>query len=250
LKIPRAELFWYLLLILLTFTLTSISVITFNRPNFTDPFNPEFQPPKLPNINVGPQRNPDLSWLSSLFYIVVIGAILFSIYFIYTQIKLYNDGRARPESNRRDLNVKEARLHLEDARTRAYEIIEQGLLTGNYTEAYINAYIALDESLDNFREFKRPKHFTPKEYAFTVQAPVFSPSVFRFVSSYYDIRYGMSEATKAQLLEFKQSLDYLFIEDVPESIAAEWRAAFQSYLTSAEQLSFRGYIDRSQEVYK
>ena len=51
----------------------------------------------------------------------------------------------------RSEKVHTSRRKLEDARIAAYRLIDEGLDTGQFTQAYIAAYIALDEGLENYR---------------------------------------------------------------------------------------------------
>jgi hypothetical protein len=122
----------------------------------------------------------------------------------------------------------EIRRNLEDARIAAYRIIEEGLQNGTYTESFVEAYIALDLALDDFRDIKRPKHITPKEYAFSVSTPVFRPSVFRFVSRFYELRYGGRHANEEDLLAFREQLNFLFIDEVTPTVLDTWQTEYET----------------------
>ena len=91
----------------------------------------------------------------------------------------------------------------------------------------------------------RPKHVTPKEYAFSVSLPVFRAGVFRIVSTYYDIRHGSKEATKGDLYSFRQQLDYLFVDDIPEDTREEWEMEFKHSTSNDYDFKIPRYTDHT-----
>lgn len=102
---------------------------------------------------------------------------------------------------------------LKFSRDQARDILINARKSGDYTLAVIEAYQALDSALDNFREVARPKHWTPKEYAFSVRDPVFPPSVYRIISIFYEVRYGLNQATRENVETFLVYLDRLLVKE-------------------------------------
>jgi hypothetical protein len=228
LKISQIEIFSYILSVLLLFLVLIANVLLFKRVNTRKPTRANL--PDVPELTVDPQPvepsgNPLVGILDFLQIVVLIGLGILIILFLYRAAGWYRYNSFRFSRNKEKV-IQEQIKKIKDARTRAYEIIEKGLKSGNYTSAFIEAYHALDESLDYFREIRRPKYWTPKEYAYSVSEPVFQASVYRFVDTFYRLRYGMQSAERDDLLNFRLELDYLFVDDVPDDVKQSWITQF------------------------
>jgi len=239
------EILAYILVAIITFVAASIGVLFYKTPNFRDPLNPDL--PKVPEPTGGlqPSTSSNFGFYRIILYaLLVIGGIIL-LYFLVQSLNYTLTNLKQRKSTQRSSTAVAQRRKLEDARSKAYEIIAEGLATGKYTRAYIEAYIALDRGLENFREISRPKHVTPKEYAFSVSPPVFQAGVFRTVSVYYDLRFGHHNASQDQLLGFRQQLDYLFLEDVPPSIKEDWSHIFETAIKKDYEFKIPRIIDQT-----
>ena len=151
------------------------------RPNLSYPdARPQFEPPEFYiDINFS-----GLEYIQIIFYIIT-AVIVFIL--VYQLMKFGSDiigKRKRMVKDEKVISEKEAEKRLKDARTRAYVILNNCLISKDFTGGYIEAYQILDEDLDFFRDIARPKYYTPKEYAFSVKKPVFKPAVYQFVKMY------------------------------------------------------------------
>jgi len=208
---------------LIFFGVIAIPIFLYPEPNLAPPdVNPPLEMQDVEEeeeIQVEPQNenggsrpdppsNPQLPNLIPLFVgialiVVVIGLI--------TLVK-----RKGVSTGLRNLNeIEKTKVSkLKFSRDQARQILINAKETGNYTDGIINAYLSLDSALDNFREVARPKHWTPKEYAFTVREPVFQPSVYKIIEIFYSIRYGLNKGTSEQIDTFLQYLDKMLIEEL------------------------------------
>lgn len=220
------ELLIYISLTILVYLgVASYILLTF-RPNFAIP--QRAQSVEEPEPIDPPQA--DLSWLSGFIQLLLIVLLVVALYFIFSFIQGRTNwgsfGRMKSEAKSKAKDVQ----RVKDARIEAFQFIEKGLQTQEYRNYYLLAYLALDEALNSFREISRPKHWTPKEYAYRVNEPIFQPSVFAFVSRFYDYRYGGYSATQEDLLNFQRELHHLFVNEVPEDEAKVMIDAYQKEL--------------------
>ncbi len=147
-------------------------------------------------------------------YILVFIMTILVIYVLHRLIKSYRRSASDPKVK---TDKRERVENLKFSREKAREILINSKATGEYTSGVILAYQELDSALDNFREAKRPKHWTPKEYAFSVKEPLFKPNVYRIVNVFYKTRYAEISSTLSDVDEFLQALDMLFVsENSPE----------------------------------
>ena len=197
------------------FILISLPALFISQPRMSEP-KPD---PDLnisdPNIDIAPKEF-NTSSINTIVTIFKIVGVLFLLFLLFKLIPLINsDTGSNKKKDKRILKEKEKIDKLKDARTEAYKILREGLISGNYTKAFVKAYQTLDKDLQDFRDMYRPPFWTPKEYAYAVREPVFRPSVFKFVAIFYDLRYGSFDAKRSDLELFILMLDYLFIKDVP-----------------------------------
>ena len=229
----------YLIIGLLSFVLISISAIHYSSspdytiPGVTQPSGFQFPQlnfnlcpifPFLPfcgsterEQNTPPTTSPTLSSSSiSLvsFAIVLLFAILTIVMIFFVVRILRRKLRSSTLIKGGTKNVEEKVQSLKFSRSRAESLLKLALETGEYTTGIINAYIALDEALDNFREIARPKHWTPKEYAMSVKQPVFRPTVYKIVEKFYEIRYGLRLAEEHEVKLFLELLNKLFDSEI------------------------------------
>lgn len=214
-RINTTELLVYLFISILFFTLVSGPAFFYPKPDLTPPpSNNPSQVTNTPSISYNPgngsQSLGSFNFYILLFVLGIIALIVFIIQFgnYYT--------KTRNSRERKILEDSEKVSKLKFSRNEALKILENALITGNYTQGVIDAYLALDKALDNFREISRPKDWTPKEYAFTVREPIFRPSVFHIVDIFYYTRYAMKEANKEHITQFIFYLNRLFTNEVDE----------------------------------
>lgn len=206
----------YLTIAFVIYVLVSLPALFITQPRMVEPEPDPINEPFNPDIDVEPREfNPQsFSQVVTIFKIIGILFLVFLLYKMIPYISNYSGSKREKES--RVLKEKEKIAKLKDARIEAYKILREGLVSQEYTSAFIMAYHTLDNDLQDFREFYRPTFWTPKEYAYAVREPVFRPSVYKFVKIFYDLRYGSIDAKRENLELFILMLDYLFRKDVPQ----------------------------------
>lgn len=209
----------YLSIAFVIYILVSLPALFISQPRMVEPDpDPEFEPF---DIDIEPREfNPQS--ISQIADIIKIIGILFLAFLLYKILPVLSNYRgSKRQKEKRVLKEKEKIAKLKDARTEAYKLLREGLISQEYTTAFIKAYQTLDNDLQDFREFYRPTFWTPKEYSFAVREPIFRPSVYKFVKIFYDLRYGSIEAKEENLEVFILMLDYLFRKDVPQDTLEE-----------------------------
>jgi hypothetical protein len=200
------------------------------RPNLAMPDRAEYpeiqQPPNIP-------PDYDFGFINTLIYVFFIILLGIIIYFVINL--LMRTTILEKLASKKPQTTTEKIQKVKDARAEAYRLINEGLMLSEYKKYYILAYLALDASLESFREISRPKHWTLKEYSYNVKEPIFKPSVYKIVSRYYDYRYGNYDSSKESLELFKQELDYLFTNDVPLNVRKEMEEFYGSQIQKVKE---------------
>ncbi len=180
-------------------------------PKITDPLpTPTPSLPSARNPNVNPPR-ANLGFLQYIVYLIFfLVAVVVTVFIAYTLRKV-RFGKVERVS--KPIRMKEKVKRLKFSRDEAIRILQNSLMTGKYREGIIEAFHVLDEQLDHFRKIARPKHWTPKEYAYGVINPVFKPSIFMIVDIFYKIQYGMANGTEKDVKDTLVALQHLFIDE-------------------------------------
>jgi len=178
-----------------------------------------------------------------LFIIMGIVAVIF-LFLVITRIRGYSTITDREKSDKIKTEA-EGVFKLINSREEAYKILKQSLKTGTYTKSFIEAYQVLDSNLDYFREVARPKHITPREYAFSVREPIFRPSVFKFVKIFYDLRYGSRHAAMEDILSFISALESLFVSEIPFEEINKMNEDFKNEIMRFKEFKIPEYFDPS-----
>lgn len=186
---------------------------------------------------------PDNPLPNTLFYLMGIIGVIF-LFIIITRIRAYSTLSTREKSDKIKTEA-EGVFKLKNARDDAFDILKESLTTGAYTESFIRAYQVLDKNLDYFREVARPKHITPREYAFSVREPIFRPSVFKFVKIFYDLRYGSHHAEKEAIFTFISALEYLFVNEIPIEEISKLDKDFELDMLKFKEFKIPDYFDPS-----
>lgn len=187
-----------------------------------------------------PEENPvpDI-----LFILMIIIGVIFLV-LIIIRIKGYSSLADRSKSDEIKSEA-EGVYKLINSRDEAYRILRKSLETGAFTESFIQAYQVLDQNLDYFREVARPKHITPREYAFSVRKPIFRPSVFNFVKIFYDLRYGSRQASIEDITTFISALEYLFVDEIPIHELNKLMERFEQEMLAYKDFKIPEYFDPS-----
>ncbi len=170
------------------------------------------------NISI-PSRSAGSSAILQILVFVFMGIVIIGVlYALYKVMPESSFIRRIGRSPGRVETMEKKVKSLSDARLRAKDILQKGLETGELTWAVIEAYRVLDKELDAFRAVARPKHWTPKEYAYHVSYPIHQPSIRGIVEIFYRIQYGRQNATKGDVLDFLLLLDAIFTEEITPTL--------------------------------
>ena len=190
--------------------------ILYTRPNtdlpkITDPLptpTPSLPSATAPNVNP-PRAN--LGFIQYILYLIFFLGLITIVVFIAYTLRKVRFGKI--ETVPKTVRMKERVKRLKFSRDEAIRILQNSLATGKYREGIIEAFHVLDGQLDHFRKIARPKHWTPKEYAYGVTKPVFKPSIFIIVDIFYKIQYGMTNGTEKDVRDSLDALKHLFIDE-------------------------------------
>lgn len=252
--ISKNEILAYLGITLLFFLAISIAAFISQDPDLSIPernepvettpttTKPTETTSQGPTRTAGPISPPEPSPLPNILF-VLMGLIgLAFLIFIIASIRRASLFSATVRSEK--IKTEEEGVHkLKNARDEAYLILKKSLEVGNYTESFIKAYQVLDKNLDYFREIARPKHYTPREYSFSVREPIFRPSVYSFVKIFYDLRYGSSHAEMENIHTFITALDNLFASDILEIYREEMWNDFNDELKGYKEFTIPATFD-------
>ncbi len=234
-KITIRELSVYVALVIIIFIYINLPAVKYDYPDLTPPTQQE------PASSTTQQPDQNYNLFGTILQTILFGLIVFVIYIMAKNLGAFNFMSVSRKSREKKLSEKERVKRLKDARERAYKILNEGLTVKNYTQAYIDAYMALDNDLSSFREeLSRPEFWTPKEYAIAVQKPIYKPAVYKFIKKYYDIRYGSFTANENDIHEFIESLNLMFENEVPSTIREQMNLEFENNISEVKT----GYIPK------
>lgn len=229
----RNEILAYLLIGLGVFVTITIPGFLHNQPDLSQPNNIDTttttqttntvttQPPPNP----GSGGSSPLTQLPNLLRIVILVIVVIVLILLISQFRTIRQSTFKREG--KEKKEKEQVRQLSRTRDTALEILRNSLITGDYTSSFIEAYVELDHKLEYFRDIARPKHFTPREYSFSVRQPIFQPNVYRFVKIFYRLRYGNQEADRQDIETFIDALEHLFEDEVPQILRNELWMGFK-----------------------
>jgi hypothetical protein len=186
---------------------------------------------------------PDNPIPNILFILMGVIGVIF-LFLIITRVRRYSAVSAREKSDKIKSEA-EGVFKLINSRDEAHKILKHSLETGSYTDSFIEAYQVLDKNLDYFREVARPKHITPREYAFSVREPIFRPSVYKFVKIFYDLRYGSRQAAMEDIQIFISALEYLFVDEIPGEEIVNLNKNFENEILDFKDFKIPDYFDPS-----
>lgn len=187
-------------------------------------------------IPVTPKNGGALDFLQLVFYIVIIAIIVGIVYGVYRLLPGSSFIRRMMKSPPKSQSLEKRVKSVSDARIKARSILERGLETGEYTWAVIEAYRVLDKELDAFRAIARPKHWTPKEYAYHVSRPIYQPAIKGIVEIFYRVQYGNQNARKEDVLDFLVLLDGIFVDEITPTKGREIANLIQKHDLSYDEV--------------
>ena len=187
-------------------------------------------------IPVTPKNGGALDFLQLVFYIVIIAIAVGIVYGVYRLLRGSSFIRRMMKSPPKSQSLEKRVKSVSDARIKARSILERGLETGEYTWAVIEAYRVLDKELDAFRAIARPKHWTPKEYAYHVSRPIYQPAIKGIVEIFYRVQYGNQNARKEDVLDFLVLLDGIFVDEITPTKGREIANLIQKHDLSYDEV--------------
>lgn len=223
----------YLLTGLVFFLIVSLPAFFYPSPDTSTPIIEEPPPERtVPTVEVRPPPAVPLDILNIIFWVIaILGMIVVAILVLMAARKIQIDRTPREKVP----SLKEKVRKLKFSRDEAIRILQECLISGEYSKGIVDAFHVLDEQLDNFRKIARPKHWTPKEYAIGVTEPVFKPSAYTLVKIFYRVQYGQMAATKDDVLQSLDALEHLFIDENPPEKREQMNRWFEEEISTIRQ---------------